>query len=71
MAKKTHHNPDYAKDKTADVIKKGSGRAVPNEQWEMNINPDEPNKNDGIGAFEPKRSKDRPCTHKMVNDMDH
>lgn len=66
MPKKVHHNPDYEKNKTADVIKHGSGRAVPNEQWECNINPDEPNKNNGIGAFEPKRSKERPSTHKKL-----
>lgn len=68
---KTHHNPDYAKDKTADVIKHGSGRAVPNEQWQknMNLTPDgHPNPKE---AFNPMKAKDRPCTHIKTNECDH
>lgn len=68
---KTHHNPDYAKDKTADVIKHGSGRAVPNKEWckNMNLTPDgHPNAKE---AFNPMKAKDRPCTHVKTNECDH
>jgi len=71
MSKKTHHAPDYAKNKDADVIKLGSGRAVPNEQWEKNLNltPDgAPNPRD---CFNPICAKYRPVTHVKVNECDH
>ena len=71
MAKKTHHAPDYAKDKTADVIKKGSGRAVPNEQWQMNYNLTPDGHPTAAGAFLPMKAKDRPCTHVKINECDH
>ena len=51
MSKKTHHNPDYAKDKTADVIKKGSGRAVPNDQWQVNRDLTPKGEDNAWGAF--------------------
>ena len=66
-----HHAPDYIKNITADVIKHGSGRAVPNEQWQMNMNltPDgHPNPRE---AFNPMKGKDRPCTHVKTNECDH
>jgi hypothetical protein len=69
--KKTHHAPDYKKNKTADVIKHGSGKAVPNEQWEINMNltPDgAPNARD---AFNPMSPRKRPCTHVKTNECDH
>jgi hypothetical protein len=69
--KNTHHNPDYAKDKTADVIKKGSGRAVPNEQWEMNKDLTPKGESNGWGAFLPRAGKDRPTTHTKTNECDH
>lgn len=71
MTKKTHHNPDYAKDKTADVIKKGSGRAVPNEQWQMNKDLTPQGDSTGWGAFLPRCGKDRPTPHVKTNECDH
>ena len=69
--KKKHHAPDYAKNTTADVIPKGWGPANPNQQWEINLNPDMPKGNDGQGAFEPKEGRVRPTTHKKINECDH
>jgi hypothetical protein len=71
MSKKTHHNPDYSKDKTADVIKKGSGRTVPNEQWEKNMDLTPKGKPDAWGAFLPQAGKDRPTPHTKTNECDH
>ena len=71
MAKKVHHAPDYAKNKTADVIKHGSGRAVPNEQWEMNLNLTPSGRPDAWGAFLPMPGKDRPTTHVKTNECDY
>lgn len=71
MAKKTHHAPDYAKDKTADVIKKGSGRAVPNEQWQKNMNLTPDGHPTAAGAFLPMKGRDRPCTHVKTNECDY
>lgn len=70
MSKKSH-NPDYAKDKTADVIKKGNGRAVPNEQWEVNKDLTPRGQSDGWGAFLPRAGKDRPTPHTKTNECDH
>lgn len=70
MSKETKHNPDYAKNRTADVIKK-SGRAVPNEQWEINLNLTPHGESTGKGAFLPRCGKDRPTTHTKTNDMDY
>lgn len=70
--KHTKHNPDYMKDRDADVVKHGSGRAVPNGQWEKQITispqgiPDDP-----ATAFNPLPSKLRPCTHKKTNECDY
>jgi hypothetical protein len=69
--KKTHHAPDYAKDKTADVIKHGSGPAVPNKQWEKNMDLTPAGSSTGKGAFLPRAGKDRPCTHVKTNECDH
>ena len=71
MAKKTHHAPDYVKDKTADVIKKGSGRAVPNEQWEKNMDLTPGGSDTAAGAFLPRCATYRPTTHKKTNECDH
>ncbi len=71
MSKKTHHNPDYAKDKTADVIKKGSGRAVPNDHWQINMDLTPDGHTTASGAFLPMRSRDRPCTYVKTNECDH
>lgn len=69
--KKIHHAPDYAKDKTADVIKKGSGRAVPNEQWQINMNLTPKGESTPWGAFLPRAGKDRPTPHTKTNECDH
>jgi hypothetical protein len=74
MSKKAHHAPDYAKDKTADVIKKGSGRAVPNEHWVKDVSDSvfvQGYGNDPAGAFLPRPAKDRAQPHKMINECDH
>jgi hypothetical protein len=68
---KTHHAPDYAKNKTASVIMHGSGPAVPMHQWQknMNLTPDgNPNPKE---AFNPMSPKSRPCTHVKTNECDH
>jgi len=69
--KKTHHAPDYAKNKTADVIKKGSGPAVPNDQWEVNANLTPDGHPTPAGAFLPMKGRDRPHTHVKTNECDH
>jgi hypothetical protein len=71
MAKKVHHAPDYAKDKTADVIKKGSSPTVPNEQWEMNRDITPHGESNGWGAFLPRTGKSRPTPHTKINECDH
>lgn len=71
MVKKTHHNPDYAKDKTADVIKKGSGSAVPNEHWQKNMDLTPSGSPTPLKAFDPMPATKRPCMHKKVNECDH
>lgn len=67
---KTKHNPDYAKDKTADVIKHGSGRAV-HEQWQKNMNLTPDGHPTAAGAFLPMKGRDRPTTHVKTNECDH
>jgi len=71
MTKKVHHNPDYLKNKTADVIKHGSGRAVPNDQWEINRDLTPKGSSDGYGAFLPRPGKERPTTYTKTNECDH
>lgn len=71
MAKKHHHAPDYAKNKTASVIKKDWGPAVPNEQWEMNMDLTPAGESNGWGAFLPRTSKSRPQPHVKVNECDN
>jgi hypothetical protein len=71
MSKHTVHNPDYTKDKTADVVKKGSGPAVPQDHWQVNKDLTPSGKPDGWGAFLPMRAKDRPTPHTKTNECDH
>ncbi len=71
MKKKVQHNPDYLKNVTADVIKHGDGRAVPNEQWEVNRDATPAGNNSGWGAFLPRAGKDRPTPHVKINECDH
>jgi hypothetical protein len=71
MIRKTHHNPDYAKDKTADVIKKGNGRAVPNEYWEKNMDLTPEGDETPEGVWRPRRAKNRPTSYPKTNECDH
>ena len=71
MSKKNKHNPDYAKNKTADIIKPGSGRAVPNEHWEVNRDLTPEGAPNAWGAFLPQCGKYRPAPHTKTNETDH
>lgn len=71
MSKKTKHNPDYEKNRTADVIKHGSGRAIPNEHWQINTNITPAGLPNGWGAFLPQAGKDRPQPYTKINECDH
>lgn len=71
MVKKNKHNPDYTKDRTADVVKKGNGRAVANEHWEVNKNLTPKGADSAWGAFLPISGKDRPTPHTKTNECDH
>jgi len=71
MAKKVHHNPDYLKDKTADVIKHGSGKTVPDQAWQVNRDLTPAGDNSAWGAFLPRSGKDRPTPHTKTNECDH
>ena len=66
-----HHNPDYAKNRSADVIKKGTGRAVPNEHWEMKYTVTPEGNNSAWGAFLPKKGPDSPVPHVKINKYDY
>jgi hypothetical protein len=71
---KFHHDPDYSKNKDADVIPKGSARAIPNEYWQMDVSASVFPRGDGdlaSTAFLPTPGKDRAQPHKKINDMDH
>jgi hypothetical protein len=68
---KKHHAPDYAKNKTADVIRKDWDRAVPNGQWQINMDLTPKGASDGWGAFLPRAGKDRPTPHTKTNECDH
>ena len=57
--------------KTADVIKHGNGRAVPNEHWEINRDLTPKGDSDAYGAFLPRPGKERPTPHKKTNECDH
>lgn len=71
MSKKTKHNPDYSKNKTADVIKHGEGRAVPMDFWQINMNLTPSGDDSPWGAFLPRSGKDRPTPHTKTNECDH
>lgn len=44
----------------------------PKGHWEIRVNEEtKANDQSPADAFLPKRSKDRPCTHKKVNELDH
>ncbi len=69
--KKVHHNPDYAKDRTADVIKHGAGPANPSQHWEINGDITPHGDNSGRGAFLPRSGKSRPQPYTKLNECDH
>lgn len=71
MPKKVHHNPDYLKDKTADVIKHGSGPTVPQQHWQVNRDITPKGESNGWGAFLPRAGKERPTPHTKLNECDH
>lgn len=71
---RTHHAPDYAKNKDADVIPKGSKRAVPDEYWQRDVSKSvfaEGFGDDPAGAFLARPGKDRAQPHKKINECDH
>ena len=63
------HNPDYAKNKTADVIAKSN--PIPQEHWEYNRNLTPAGNDHGGDAFLPRSGKSRPTPHKKTNECDH
>lgn len=69
--KKTHHAPDYLKNRTADVIRHDSKPANPQEHWQMNYDLTPAGDNTGWGAFLPRSGKDRPQPHVKLNECDH
>lgn len=72
--KKKHHAPDYAKDKDADVIKKGWGPAIPQEHYCMDVSKSvfvQGHGNDPAGAFLARPGKDRAQPHVKINECDH
>lgn len=69
--KKSSHAPDYAKNKTADVIHKGSGPCTPQQHWEVNRDITPQGDNTGWGAFLPRSGKNRPTPHTKLNECDH
>lgn len=71
MQKHTKHNPDYTKDKTADVIKKGSGPVCSQEHWQINKDLTPKGEDNSWGAFLPRAGKDRPAPHTKTNECDH
>lgn len=71
MVKQTKHNPDYIKNKDADVVKHGLGRAVPDKEWCKNIDLTPEGNNSPAGAFLPRKARDRPSCHVKVNECDH
>lgn len=71
MAKKVHHNPDYTKNKTADVIKLGSGPVIEQGHWEVNKDLTPKGESDGWGAFLPRPGYERPTPHTKTNECDH
>lgn len=69
--KKTHHASDYAKDRTADVIKHGSGQVISSKHWEINGDITPHGDNSAWGAFLPRTSKSRPQPYEKLNECDH
>jgi len=58
--------------KNASVPAKPGEKVPPNSHWEKQYKTAVGNQDkSGIRAFDPMRSKDRPCTHVKVNEQDH
>lgn len=71
---KIHHNPDYAKNKDADVIPKDNKRAIPNDHWVRDVGKSvfpQGMDDDPMGAFLPRPGKDRAQPHVKINECDH
>lgn len=68
---KTKHNPDYMKNRTADVVKHGKGPAVPNEHWQINRNLTPEGSDTAAGAFLPRCGYKRPTVYPKTNECDH
>lgn len=71
MGKKSNHNPDYTRNRTADVVKHGDGRAIPNEHWQINLNLTPAGNDSPEGAFLPREGRNRPTPHTKINECDH
>ena len=71
--KKTRHNPDYVKNKDADVISKGSEPFMPTNHWVKDVGDSvfAKGNNTPAGAFLAKRGRDRPQPHIKFNECDH
>jgi len=71
--KKKHHAPDYAKNKDADVIKKGWDPAVPQQHWVKEVgNSVFPKYGDNpTDAFLAGNGRYRPQPHVKVNEFDY
>ena len=74
VKQKTVHGVDSVKRKDASVVKKGSGCAVPENHWEMDVGASVFPRgygNDPAGAFLARPGKDRAQPHVKVNECDH
>lgn len=67
-----HTVHDGNKRKDADVTKKGSGCAIPHEQWEKIVNATPSGvPNDPMTAWDAMPSKERPRMHRKINECDY
>lgn len=71
MAKHTKHNPDYQKNRTADVVIHGNKQAISGDHWQVNMDLTPAGNESAWGAFLPRSGKDRPTTHVKINECDH
>lgn len=71
--KKKHHAPDYAKNRTANVILKGWGPTEPNQHYEIEVGASVfPQYEDNQkGAFLAGNGRVRPQPHVKINECDH
>ncbi len=71
MQKHTKHNPDYIKNKTADVVKHGYSDVIKSEPWQINMDLTPEGSDTAQGAFLPWAGRKRPTPHKKTNECDH